>query len=257
MNLRTFRSIPIEIIILLVLLAMVYLFALSRTLFYFINTFSNYTGTFLWANLTILGDGLVGSVIFLVFIRKKPQLVWTALLAAVVALLMVHTLKPILDIARPPAVLEPDSFTIIGPTLKYRAFPSGHTATIFTIAGVFTLFFRAYWQRISLFTFGLLVGVSRIIVGVHWPLDVLAGALIGLISALIGFRIVKKLKWQANRTAQLIIGGLLIIATLVLLISHNTHYAQAIWLQRIYAVLILGIGGIEYFKLIRWIDFKS
>ncbi|MBN1999782.1 hypothetical protein JW935_19660, partial [candidate division KSB1 bacterium] len=129
-----------DIVVLLLLLVIVCLFHLNTTLFWNINRVSEYTGSFLWANLTILGDALVAAVVIFPFIRKKPQLVWTALMAAVVAALLVHTLKPLLDVARPADVLDNDLMNKIGPVLHRRAFPSGHTATIFTLIGVFVMY---------------------------------------------------------------------------------------------------------------------
>jgi undecaprenyl-diphosphatase len=60
------------------------------------------------------------------------------------------------------------------------SFPSGHTAGIVALGmGIYF-----YNKRLGLFiiVLGLLVGFSRIIAGVHYPSDVLAGAIIGIIS---------------------------------------------------------------------------
>ncbi len=65
----------------------------------------------------------------------------------------------------------------------HNSFPSGHTATSFAIA--LTILFltwrtpRAWWGAIAL-VWAALVGLSRIYRGVHWPSDVLGGALVGL-----------------------------------------------------------------------------
>lgn len=239
-----------ELTALIIALGIVYFLHLNQILFCAINTVSNITGTFLWANLTIFGDALVASVIVFIFIKRNPQLVWTALVALVLAVIFVNTLKPLLAVARPPAVFDNSLIHIIGPARLVHAFPSGHTASIFTLAGVLMIYSRHNWQRTGLFLFALLVGVARIAVGVHWPLDVLAGAIIGLLSAIGGYWIVCRFQWGANRTAQLIWGGIFFIATLVLLFFYNTQYVEAIWLQRLIAVVVLIVGGIDFGRLV-------
>jgi undecaprenyl-diphosphatase len=63
------------------------------------------------------------------------------------------------------------------------SFPSGHTANNFAVATVSLLFFRRWgWLFLIVAT---LVGYSRIYVGSHWPLDVLAAGLIGIGTALL------------------------------------------------------------------------
>jgi membrane-associated phospholipid phosphatase len=60
----------------------------------------------------------------------------------------------------------------------YTSFPSGHTVVIFALATSVTLI----WRPLALpaFTLAVLVGLSRILIGAHWPSDVLAGAWVGI-----------------------------------------------------------------------------
>jgi undecaprenyl-diphosphatase len=62
---------------------------------------------------------------------------------------------------------------------SYDSFPSAHTAFAFAIA----TFVYQYSRRAGLLAIllAVLVGVSRIFVGVHFPIDVLVGSLIGVI----------------------------------------------------------------------------
>lgn len=64
------------------------------------------------------------------------------------------------------------------PAERGNAFPSSHVANCFAIAMVCFLC-RRNWGWI-VFLPAALIGVSRMYVGVHWPTDVLAGALIGM-----------------------------------------------------------------------------
>ncbi|MFC4094354.1 phosphatase PAP2 family protein [Euzebyella saccharophila] len=60
---------------------------------------------------------------------------------------------------------------------------SAHAGNNFAVALFFTFLLRAYYRYIGVFLilWALLVSYSRIYIGVHFPLDVLTGALIGLI----------------------------------------------------------------------------
>ena len=93
----------------------------------------------LWANITILGDTLVAFALLSPFARKRPDILWALLIAAVFATFWVHGLKPIIEHLRPAAVLSNDLIHIIGITLHKGSFPSGHTTTAFTLAGVICL----------------------------------------------------------------------------------------------------------------------
>lgn len=63
------------------------------------------------------------------------------------------------------------------------SFPSGHASLFFALAFAIFLFDKKWG---SLFLLGaVLMGIGRVAAGVHWPIDILAGALIGILSALL------------------------------------------------------------------------
>ncbi len=65
------------------------------------------------------------------------------------------------------------------------SYPSGHTAFIFGFTTML-IFFRKKSGFIFLF-FALLVGVARVAAGVHWPIDIFGGMLLGVSSAFITY----------------------------------------------------------------------
>lgn len=76
-------------------------------------------------------------------------------------------------------------------TLKSDAsFPSRHTAIMASIAFSYA-FFKSRWYLLFLFL-AAWVGFARVYVGVHYPLDILGGFIVGFIAVLISKRVVNK-----------------------------------------------------------------
>jgi membrane-associated phospholipid phosphatase len=187
-----------------ILLAMLVIFLLdaNTAVFLYVNRISEITGTALWANITTLGEGLIVlSLAGLVAIRW-PAAAWAVLIGGIVGTLIVHGLKEAVGALRPAAVLPEGSFHIIGPRLQVVSFPSGHTATITAFAVILFLHARNRWASGLLFTIVVLVGVSRLAVGAHWPLDVLAGWLTGMIIAVISLVLAERLTFGLKLPAQ-------------------------------------------------------
>jgi membrane-associated phospholipid phosphatase len=222
----------------------------NKFLFITINTYCALLNPFIWANITFLGDTLTASAIMLLYIRKRPDLVWSGLIASIVAILIVNILKSHFHILRPPAIINKDTINIIGPALFNRSFPSGHTVTIFTLAGILMFYFKSPTVRFSLIFMALLIGISRIAVGVHWPADVLAGAALGSLCAAIGMYSVEKLGWNRMRIMQLVIGFVLIASDFYLLLFYDSKYEQAILLQYFIASIMLVVGIREYYFIL-------
>ena len=94
-------------------------------------------------------------------------------------------LKHLFGRARPQLIdiVGPFHFDVFSISSRLASFPSGHTVTAF--AAALTLgWFTPRW-RWPLLAVAALVGVSRVAVGAHYPSDVIAGALLGVGSALL------------------------------------------------------------------------
>ncbi|MFZ4457225.1 MAG: phosphatase PAP2 family protein [Bacteroidales bacterium] len=75
------------------------------------------------------------------------------------------------------------------------SFPSGHTSSAFATATSLSITYPKWYVIAPAYTWASLVGYSRIYLGVHYPSDVVAGALLGSGSAYLSHKINEKL-WQ-------------------------------------------------------------
>ena len=71
---------------------------------------------------------------------------------------------------------------LLGPKYRNRSFPSGHTNTAFSAATLLVWLFGGRWC--PAFAVALLVGYSRVYRGVHFPADVVAGGILGILISL-------------------------------------------------------------------------
>lgn len=155
-----------------------------------------------WRNLTEIGDALIVLPLLSLLILRQPR-TWASLIGGVpLASFLSVAGKHYFAMPRPAYVLNPDQINIVGPILgsATSSLPSGHTITVFTAATalIYGGLHHTHhpWYRNSLavavFLLAILVGFSRIVVGAHWPMDVIMGALFGILSGLSGV-------WLANR----------------------------------------------------------
>jgi len=118
--------------------------------------------------------------------RRWGVLVLTVL-AVSAADLAARGLKEIFDVERPSArYAAPKSLV---PAPHDHSFPSGHAATSFAAATVLTAT-SPRWGPLW-FLLALAIGFSRVYVGVHYPLDVLGGAVLGAAIAIALLRLAR------------------------------------------------------------------
>lgn len=122
--------------------------------------------------------------------RKVALLGLTALFITNIAVFLLKFL-----VAEPRPFLTLPNVELLVAENEIYSFPSGHTASSFAAATVIGLKYKfkikgkGYRLIYPLLVFAAVIGFSRIYIGVHYPLDVIFGALIGIISALIVLKI--------------------------------------------------------------------
>jgi len=148
-----------------------------------------------WEWLTVLGDERGIFALTLFFCRRHPRVFWTLVTSALVGLAITHGLKPLVAALRPPAVLDADAFNLIGPRLRGKSFPSGHTTAAAAFCAVWIYYAKRQWLRAALTVAAVMVGLSRVAVGVHWPVDVAAGLCAGALAAWAGPALARRSPW--------------------------------------------------------------
>jgi membrane-associated phospholipid phosphatase len=129
--------------------------------------------------LTQIGNGLVIVALALIlFLAGDHLLAYGLSLGALTLWLVVELVKALVHRGRP--FIRLSQARIVGRRAGGRSFPSGHTSQAFFMATLMAGYFHAaVWAVCLLYAIALLVGITRIYVGAHYPRDVLAGAILG------------------------------------------------------------------------------
>lgn len=165
------------------------------------------------STITKLGSGgiffIVLSVILLLF--KKTRKAGCAMLVAIIigALFTNVTIKPFVERPRPYASGNQfyyDCWYAVNGVVESEipSFPSGHATVSFASMGAFFAFMNKKWSWLG-FVLAAVIGFSRNYLFVHYPSDIIGGMLIGFISALAAFFLVrfiaKKIEQSDNKAA--------------------------------------------------------
>ena len=234
---------PIWLVPVIAVVAFAAIWALdaNRAGFLFLNSLGVHEA--LWANVTVLGDTVVAFALVLPLWRRRPDLLWAFVFVALLGTLWVHGLKPFFDIPRPPAVLT--DVHIIGPAYKAHTFPSGHATTAFAIGGLYALGLQFRTGYVIFVTVAFVAALSRAVVGVHWPLDILAGAFGGWLAAVIALDLARRsLTFGSKPWVQWAIALFLAGCALWLVIGHDkSGYPQADLFQRAIGICCLALAA--------------
>ncbi len=129
--------------------------------------------------LTDLGSEVAEAVIAaMIYFLSKPnrKLAVGIVTAIVVSNIMVFVLDSVYFRPRPYQVLG-NAYLPVGRD-ESSSFPSGHSTRAFAIASVFTVLKGRKYAAVFVIAGG--IALSRILVGVHFPFDIMGGAFLGI-----------------------------------------------------------------------------
>lgn len=165
--------------------------------------------------ITVFGESpiplLITIFIYWCWDKKKGFVVVNSLMSAMMSM---QILKAIFRIPRPfmkyPELIQGKRQQ----TATGFSFPSGHSTTASSFYGGLCYSFKQKWIRTLSIALIVLVPISRLYLGVHWPMDILVGTLIGLVSAFALGRVFEKL--YRNEKAFMIYTILFALVTLLI-----------------------------------------
>ncbi len=133
--------------------------------------------------LTTLGAAYIVALVAVpLWWRGHREATFDFLVLLGIAVVVTEALKFAVDRSRPCAIASVGARVLPGYGCDVEtdpSFPSGHASRAFALATFLGLRFR--WRTGgAAMAFAVLVGLSRVYLGVHWPSDVLAGALLGV-----------------------------------------------------------------------------
>jgi undecaprenyl-diphosphatase len=144
---------------------------------------------------THLGDAgllFIALAVLMLCFAKTRRAGGTALAAMALGMVVTNmTIKPLISRDRPWVVME--GFETLARSADQNSFPSGHTCAAFAFAIAVCTVLPWRWAKITAVLVAVLMGFSRLYVGVHFPSDVLAGAVIGSLCGLLANWIVSRM----------------------------------------------------------------
>jgi membrane-associated phospholipid phosphatase len=156
--------------------------------FLLINHYHNETLDSFFTMFTNVGNGLfIVALMLFMLIRKKTGWALQIGMGFLLSGLLVQLMKHYIPSPRPKIFFPSGSIHyIVGVTgTGYSSFPSGHTASIFMLTTLLTLYFPGRKPGLFFLIIAVLTGYSRVYLSQHFPIDVLAGSLTGVLMALV------------------------------------------------------------------------
>ncbi|MHB8156586.1 MAG: phosphatase PAP2 family protein [Desulfocucumaceae bacterium] len=193
----------------------------------YIQSFSTPALDILFQAITLLGeDSLILPLTVLIYWCYDKELGFRLGALYGISLILSHTLKDLVEAPRPIGLEGIRSLRL--ETATGYSFPSGHTQGAATFWTAMSQYIHKRWFYLLTLIIIILVGFSRLYLGVHFPEDVLWGAVFGILVTLLGGPALNALEKYKSFA---IIGFILlaaIAAAMALSDSSNTYKAAGV-----------------------------
>ncbi len=152
---------------------------------------------------TTLGNGgLLWIVLSLALLCWRPtrRVGAASLLALAIGFLCTNVaVKPLIQRPRPYTAVE--GLVPLLTSGDPNSFPSGHTCAAFACCVTWARFAARRWVKVLCLILAVLMGFSRLYVGVHFPSDVIAGCVVGCLCALLAWTVQRKAEnvWRGRK----------------------------------------------------------
>lgn len=164
---------------------------------YIFNLINNLAGKWVWLDkltvfLAIYSEYVllfILAVFFALKLKERWQMILSALISAFVSRFVICSLIRTLWFRPRPFVFNNVNL-LIDYNSKEASFPSGHASFYFALSTV--LFLHNKKLGIFSYIFTIFMTLSRVFIGIHWPSDILFGALLGILVGLAGDKIFRK-----------------------------------------------------------------
>jgi len=186
-----------------------FLYGVDKAVFLFFNACLTHPALdFVMPRITELSfwtiPGLLAAAVFVLRENKKKALIILGLTALTVAISDPFSSQILKKIFTRPRPCNPESFVEGGRFLlgmwKSYSFPSSHSMNMFAVAMLYACFYPKLW--IYFFAFASMIGYTRVYCGVHYPSDVLGGAVFGCLTGLgvyAAYRKISKIKFGKTK----------------------------------------------------------
>ena len=177
---------------------------LEKNLVLLIKSYQSYLFIDFFRLITVVGDATWWLIIFVLglsitilglkfdvtkthtaTLQRYQSIFWYLILSCLVSGVLHHILKILIGRFRPRYLFSQDlyGFSPLNFDIAMNSFPSGHSQTIFSICMCLSIIYPRYVTFFLLLA--VMVGISRIVLLAHFPSDVIFGAYLGIVTAIL------------------------------------------------------------------------